>query len=38
LKKLGNLINNVIGKSKMEKNEICFLSQNLGFKNFISKY
>jgi len=33
-----SLTNNAIGKSKIEKSEICFLSQNLGFKNFIFKY
>ena len=35
--KLNNLINKLIGKSKIEKSEISFLSQNLGLKNFISK-
>jgi hypothetical protein len=38
LKKLNNLINKAIGKSKIEKNEISFLSQNLGLKNFIFNY
>ena len=38
LKKFNNLINNVTGKSKIEKSEIVFLSQNLGLKNFISSY
>jgi len=38
LTKLNDLISKVIGKSKIEKNEILFLSQNLGLKNFISNY
>jgi len=37
-KKLKNLINKELGKSKMEKNEILFLSQNFGLKKFIYNY
>ena len=35
---VGNIYLGGTGKSKIEKSEIVFLSQNLGLKNFISSY
>ena len=38
LKRLKTLINKETGKSKTEKKEILFLSQNFGLKKFIYNY
>tara|TARA_B100000470_G_C19425517_1_gene230619 strand:+ start:94 stop:264 length:171 start_codon:yes stop_codon:yes gene_type:complete len=36
--KFSNLINNEIGKSRIEKRDISFLSQNFGLKKIINNY